>query len=70
MENKCCPFCGGTGTLRANYSRKAGRWFVRMSCEICSAQSKSFEDDKDPSEASWNDWACELATRAWNMRLG
>ena len=55
MENKCCPFCGGTATLRTNYSRKSDSWFVRMSCEICSAQSKSFEDDKDPSKNDWND---------------
>lgn len=23
MKNKSCPFCGGTGTLQTNYSRKA-----------------------------------------------
>ena len=67
---KKCPFCGGNATLFKNASER--RWctnyYVRVRCEVCESQGKSFRGTTDPADENWESYECYQAICAWNMR--
>lgn len=67
---KCCPHCGGTGSLNSNYSYKTRSYFVFVKCGVCGATGKVYGSTADPARMEWDSQACNDAIAAWNMRIG
>ena len=67
---KRCPFCGGHATLFRNASsqRWSTSYYVRVRCEVCESQGKTFRCDNDPADGNWETYECYQAICAWNMR--
>ena len=67
---RTCPFCGGSATLRSQYSAKYHGYFVFVKCDICRSQGTIFLAYEDPFENDWEDVVCTKAISAWNRRNG
>lgn len=65
---KGCPHCGGTACLNSNYSYKCHSYFVFVKCDICGAQGKVYNSEREPAADEWQGQSCIDAIKAWNMR--
>lgn len=55
-----CPFCGGKGRIKRNYS--SGFYYTRVQCIVCDSQSRTY---RNVEEVEVDD---RLAISAWNLR--
>lgn len=69
-ELKPCPFCGGEADLHwRSEGRRERRIFVYAACDICGAQTRTFETTTDPdSEDFWDCLEAQRAMKLWNSR--
>lgn len=67
-KTKPCPFCGGRAVLVRNGSYWNDYYYVRVECEMCGSQGKTFRTKVDPSKHEWNTRTCFKAIEAWNTR--
>ena len=52
-QPKYCPHCGGDAILTANYSPKAGVWFINVKCTFCGATGKYYTQKEAPDKSGW-----------------
>lgn len=67
---KICPFCGGQACLHSIYEREPDLYYVFIRCTICGAEGKKIPSWERPAECEWSNNPCDLASAAWNMRIG
>lgn len=63
---KPCPFCGGAGKIRVEFSARQESWYFSVRCVQCYASSRTFKTIIDPFEYP------ELLDKAiskWNRRV-
>ena len=66
MRLRRCPFCGGKANTMWNYS--GGFYYIRVRCNVCEAQGKSYKSEENPTDNEWDTFECRMAASAWNMR--